>query len=95
MTRPGQLVVGFAAETRDIETEALRKLRKKRLDAVIANDVSKPDRGMGADTNAVTIYTPSAPPLAFPLLPKPRLATRLVRWLETFASPVRARPRKP
>jgi len=48
-----QLVVGFAAETQDVERYALRKLQEKQLDWIVANDVSRPELGMNADDNAV------------------------------------------
>jgi phosphopantothenoylcysteine decarboxylase/phosphopantothenate--cysteine ligase len=54
--RPGQVLVGFAAETDDVEANALRKLRSKRLDLIVANDVGAPGAGFEHDTNQVTIY---------------------------------------
>ena len=54
--RPGQLLVGFAAETDDVASNAREKLLKKNLDMVVANDVSAPGVGFQHDTNAVTIY---------------------------------------
>jgi phosphopantothenoylcysteine synthetase/decarboxylase len=45
--------VGFAAETEDVEAYALRKLREKKLDWIVANDVGQPGVGMNADANAV------------------------------------------
>jgi phosphopantothenoylcysteine decarboxylase/phosphopantothenate--cysteine ligase len=56
--RPGQVLVGFAAETSDLVEHAQEKLRAKRLDFVVANDVSAPGVGFGHDTNAVTIVRP-------------------------------------
>jgi phosphopantothenoylcysteine decarboxylase/phosphopantothenate--cysteine ligase len=50
------LVVGFAAETHDLESNAQKKLREKNCDAIVANDVSQPDSGMESDENAVTIF---------------------------------------
>jgi phosphopantothenoylcysteine decarboxylase/phosphopantothenate--cysteine ligase len=50
------LVVGFAAETHDLETNALKKLREKNCDVIVANDVSRNDSGMESDENAVTIF---------------------------------------
>jgi len=52
----GYLVVGFAAETHDLETNAQKKLREKNCDAIVANDVSQTDSGMESDENAVTIF---------------------------------------
>jgi phosphopantothenoylcysteine decarboxylase/phosphopantothenate--cysteine ligase len=49
------LVVGFAAQTHDLEANALRKLREKNCDVIVANDVSGSDVGMESDDNAVTI----------------------------------------
>lgn len=49
------LVVGFAAETNDIEKNALTKLQRKNLDMIVANDVSRPDVGMESAENEVTI----------------------------------------
>ncbi len=53
--RPGQVLVGFAAETHDVSARALAKLRGKGVDLVVANDVSAPGAGFDHDTNAVTI----------------------------------------
>ncbi|MBB3142317.1 bifunctional phosphopantothenoylcysteine decarboxylase/phosphopantothenate--cysteine ligase CoaBC [Halomonas organivorans] len=48
-------VVGFAAETRDLATYARDKLERKRLDMVVANDVSRAGLGFGADDNAALL----------------------------------------
>jgi len=50
------LVVGFAAETHDLEANAQEKLREKNCDMIVANDVSKTDSGMESDENAVTVF---------------------------------------
>ncbi len=55
--RANQLVIGFAAETENLETNARRKLAEKHLDAVIANDVSQSGAGFDADSNAATFIT--------------------------------------
>tara|TARA_B100000674_G_C37773576_1_gene883721 strand:+ start:1 stop:741 length:741 start_codon:yes stop_codon:yes gene_type:complete len=51
-----KLVVGFAAETENLERNATTKLDKKNCDWIIANDVSKKDIGFNSDFNEVTIY---------------------------------------
>ena len=51
----GQVLVGFAAETSDLLAHAESKLRRKRLDLIVANDVSQPGVGFQHDTNAVTL----------------------------------------
>ncbi|HEY5273933.1 MAG TPA: bifunctional phosphopantothenoylcysteine decarboxylase/phosphopantothenate--cysteine ligase CoaBC [Acidimicrobiales bacterium] len=53
--RPGQVIVGFAAETTDAIENATGKLHSKALDLIVVNDVSQPGVGFGYDTNAVTI----------------------------------------
>jgi phosphopantothenoylcysteine decarboxylase / phosphopantothenate---cysteine ligase len=50
------LVVGFAAETNDVEQNAQKKLREKNCDIMVANDVSSAHWGMESDTNEVTIF---------------------------------------
>jgi phosphopantothenoylcysteine decarboxylase/phosphopantothenate--cysteine ligase len=56
--RPGQVLVGFAAETSDLIANARAKLAAKRLDLIVANDVSAPGVGFGHDTNAVELLRP-------------------------------------
>ena len=56
---PGQTLVGFAAETDDVEANAAAKLARKPVDLLVVNDVSKPDAGFESDTNEVRIMTPS------------------------------------
>jgi phosphopantothenoylcysteine decarboxylase / phosphopantothenate---cysteine ligase len=54
--KTNQVLIGFAAETNDIETYAKRKLEKKNLEMVVANDVSRADTGFGAIDNQVSLY---------------------------------------
>ena len=68
--RPGQVVVGFAAETHDLEAYARRKLTEKNLDWIVANDVGRPDLGMEADDNAVLLLGRHGERLAFGPAPK-------------------------
>src|SRR5690606_3698892 len=53
--RPGQVLVGFAAETRDVLDNASAKLERKHLDLIVANDVAAPGAGVEHDTNAVVL----------------------------------------
>ena len=50
-----QFVVGFAAETQNLVESALKKLRKKKLDLIVANDISAPGIGFQSDNNQVTL----------------------------------------
>lgn len=75
--RPGQVVVGFAAETHDVEAYARRKLAEKNLDWIVANDVSQPGLGMNADDNAVTLIARSGDAARLGPAPKAEVA----RWI--------------
>ena len=63
--KPHQIIVGFAAETDNVVKNALQKLRRKKLDLIVANDVTAPGAGFDVDTNVVTLVFPdgSARPL--------------------------------
>lgn len=79
------VLVGFAAETRDVVAYAERKLAAKRCDLVVANDVSQPDAGFDVDTNRVVIVSRDAPAEAVPLATKLEIAHRILdrvreRW---------------
>lgn len=63
-------LVGFAAETDDVEINALNKLRKKHCDLLCANDIRKPGSGFAGDTNQITIYAPDGMVRALPMLSK-------------------------
>ncbi len=52
----GQIVMGFAAETQNVEHNAMDKLFRKKLDLIAANDVGRADAGFAVDTNAITLY---------------------------------------
>ncbi len=58
--RPGQVLVVFAAETQQVEEHARAKLRKKRADLIVANDVTLPGAGFDVDTNIATLITEGA-----------------------------------
>ena len=51
-----RILIGFAAETENLETNALDKLKRKHLDLIVANDVTQEGAGFAVDTNIVTIY---------------------------------------
>ncbi|WP_407635298.1 bifunctional phosphopantothenoylcysteine decarboxylase/phosphopantothenate--cysteine ligase CoaBC [Kurthia senegalensis] len=77
-----QLLVGFAAETNDVATYATGKLEKKNADFIIANDVSKTDRGFGSEQNTVTLYGRDFE-RAFPSMDKKQLAVQLFETILT------------
>ena len=83
-------LVGFAAETQNLETNAREKLRKKGCDLVIANDVSKPGIGFDSDRNELLLVFPDHVE-AMPEDEKHHLAPRLVREIEGLEAARRAR----
>jgi phosphopantothenoylcysteine decarboxylase/phosphopantothenate--cysteine ligase len=90
----GRLVVGFAAETHDVRSEALRKLREKGLDLIVANDVTAAGAGFGSDTNLVRLLDAAGVDEALPLLPKDAVAARILDWVAAHrraAAPVTRR----
>ncbi len=54
-----ETLVGFAAETDDVEANAAAKLARKPVDLLVVNDVSQPGAGFESDTNEVRIMSPS------------------------------------
>jgi phosphopantothenoylcysteine decarboxylase/phosphopantothenate--cysteine ligase len=53
----GRVLIGFAAESGDPAARAREKLTRKKIDMIVANDISRSDAGFDADTNAVTLVT--------------------------------------
>jgi phosphopantothenoylcysteine decarboxylase/phosphopantothenate--cysteine ligase len=76
--RPGQIVVGFAAETENLLANATEKLQNKRLDLIAANDVTATGSGFDSDTNRVTLLWPDGRAEPLPLLSKREVARRLL-----------------
>lgn len=73
-----QFLVGFAAETRELEKNALRKLELKNLDLLVANDVTSPGAGFGSDTNIVKLVYPGQVVVPLPKMDKITLADRIL-----------------
>ncbi|HET7114018.1 MAG TPA: bifunctional phosphopantothenoylcysteine decarboxylase/phosphopantothenate--cysteine ligase CoaBC [Pyrinomonadaceae bacterium] len=73
----GMLVVGFAAETENVLDNAKKKLRSKKLDAIVANDVSRVDAGFDTETNAITIITKDDS-VELPVMSKGEAADRIL-----------------
>jgi phosphopantothenoylcysteine decarboxylase / phosphopantothenate---cysteine ligase len=68
--RPGQVLVGFAAETSDLRANAAAKLARKGADLIVANDVSQPQVGFEYDTNQVVILGADGSVVEVPLADK-------------------------
>ncbi len=72
-------VVGFAAETHELEANAERKLREKNCDLMVANDVSRTDLGIDAEENEVVVFSPNDAPKKIPRAKKSELARLLLK----------------
>jgi len=71
-------LVGFAAETTDHVANAIDKIRKKNLDLIVVNDVSREDRGFAADSNEVRMIDREGNQEAVPLMSKEDVADRIL-----------------
>ena len=78
-TVKGNLIkVGFAAESSNLVENAKDKLKQKKLDFIVANDVTAGDSGFGTDTNRVTIIDRAGKVYRLPLLPKREVANKVL-----------------
>ncbi|MGD0787903.1 MAG: bifunctional phosphopantothenoylcysteine decarboxylase/phosphopantothenate--cysteine ligase CoaBC [Terracidiphilus sp.] len=85
--RPGQLIVGFAAETENRMENGRAKLLRKGADAIVVNDVSGDGLGIDADLNAATFLTLSTA-IELPEMPKRKLADRILDEILTLRRPL-------
>ncbi len=84
--RPGQLIVGFAAETENRTENGRAKLLRKGADAIVVNDVSGEGIGIDADNNAATFLTLSTA-IELPEMPKRKLADRILDEIVALRRP--------
>lgn len=73
-----QLLVGFAAETEELKENALKKLRNKNLDMIVANDITVPGAGFEVETNQVKVINRRGEVKEFPLMTKRELADKIL-----------------
>ncbi len=73
-----RVVVGFAAETQDLLANAAAKLTAKKLDLIVANDVTEPGSGFGADDNRVTLLFADGRQEPLPIMSKANVADRVL-----------------
>ena len=88
------VLVGFAAETRDVVAYAQDKLKQKGVDLIVANDVSRTDAGFDVDTNAVTLVS-STGVEELPLQAKSAVAARVLDRVEQFLTTTATEPVSP
>ncbi len=84
--RPGQILAGFAAETRDLEKYAMKKLDTKNLDLIAANLVGGDDSGFSADTNRVRLFYRNGGSEELPLMDKQQAAHVLLDRIAALMS---------
>ncbi|MFZ3090951.1 MAG: bifunctional phosphopantothenoylcysteine decarboxylase/phosphopantothenate--cysteine ligase CoaBC [Nitrospirota bacterium] len=80
-----RIVVGFAAETENLESNAMLKLKRKNLDIIVANDVSDPDAGFEVDTNVVTIIDKNNEVTPLPRMSKKEVSYRILDKIAKIA----------
>ena len=78
---PRPVLIGFAAESGDPVGRGREKLRRKAVDMIVANDITRPDAGFDSETNAATLIS-AAGDEDFPLGPKTELASRILDHAE-------------
>ena len=76
--KPGQVLVGFAAETGDLASNALKKLKKKNLDMIVANRIGEEGEGFEADTNRALVLDRSGGRTELPLMSKEAMAAAIL-----------------
>ena len=77
-SKPGRILVGFAAETENVLDNAKEKMTRKNLDMIVVNDVSRKDAGFDVDTNKVNFIFRDGSNEELPLLTKDEVAGLLL-----------------
>ncbi len=84
VTGKPQAVIGFAAESQDLLVNAAKKLAAKRLDLIVANDITATDAGFAVETNRVVFLHPDGRMDELPLMSKAEVATRVIQYVADF-----------
>lgn len=79
--RENQVLVGFALETNDEESNAISKMQRKNLDMIVLNSLNDNGAGFGYDTNKVTIIKKNGEKISLPLLSKKSVAEKIIECL--------------
>lgn len=86
--RKDQIIIGFAAESEQLLSNAAEKLKRKSIDVIVANDITVPDLGFGSDENAVIILDSEGMRENLSRMPKRAIAEHLCDLLcERFFQP--------
>ncbi len=78
--REGQYLIGFAAESKDVEKNAKKKLKAKKAHMIVANNVLEKGSGFGESTNSVLVLDAKGRQEHWPVLPKTEVAWRILDW---------------
>lgn len=78
LKKENQVIVGFAAETDDLIDNAIKKIKKKNLDLIVANDISKKEAGFKAETNIVALITKEGTIQEYPKMTKRELSKVII-----------------
>lgn len=84
LKQPNQTLVGFAAESHDVEKYAQQKLARKNLDVIVANDISRKDIGFAADENEVMLIFKDGDAVQLPKAPKQEIAREILNHLYDY-----------
>ncbi|WP_254568049.1 bifunctional phosphopantothenoylcysteine decarboxylase/phosphopantothenate--cysteine ligase CoaBC [Oscillatoria sp. HE19RPO] len=83
--QPHQRLIGFAAQTGDIVTPAIEKLRRKKLDAIVANPIDRPFAGFGSDSNQAVVIDATGRQQAIASCSKLKLAHQVFDFILSFS----------
>ncbi len=85
--KKNRILVGFAAETENLDEYAKQKLVRKNLDIIVANLLGRPDSGFGSETNVVTLFYPDGKKEPLPVMEKEHVAHVLLDRILTVSRP--------
>lgn len=82
----GQIFVGFAAESHNLEENAIEKMKEKKLDLIVANDISRKDIGFDSEDNEVTLFLSNGNKLKFDKMNKKLLSEEIIKVVSGLLS---------
>ena len=77
-------VVGFAAESQDLKSNAIKKMHAKAMDMIVANDITEPQAGFNGDTNKVLLLFSDGSSEQLPLMQKSEVAEKILKYLVSW-----------
>ena len=80
--KPNQILIGFSAETENTINNAMKKIKNKNLDLIVANDISFPDSGFGKDNNFTYMVSKNKSVEDLGLISKPNLSIKIGDYIK-------------